>query len=140
MHFIVPSRKAWLVEIDTLKNLKSKYVNILSLIGDDNIMSLSIYAVVEFVEEQLVALAAESWLVDNETSVMWPPYKSQTRVDKAVQKREPPMDGYQKFPCRVLYKTSKFKAHMQFIMLHMFKHQHENVCTPLSQNTSAIIV
>ena len=125
------------METDNLK--KTEEANILSLIQDD-IISLSIYAVVEFVEEQSVALAAESWLVDNETSVMWPPYKSQTRVDKAVQKREPPMDGYQKFPCRVLYKTSKFKAHMQFIMLHMFKHQHENVCTPLSQNTSAIIV
>ncbi|XP_038063419.1 uncharacterized protein LOC119734137 [Patiria miniata] len=69
----------------------------------------SIYAVVEFVGEQSVALAAESWLVDNETSVMWPPYKSQTRVDKAVKKREPPTDGYQKFPCRVLYKTSSYE-------------------------------
>lgn len=72
-------------------------------------MLLSTYAVVEFVGEQSVALAAGSWLVDKETSVMWPPI-NHSRVDKAVQKCEQPTGRYEKFQCCVLYKTSKFRV------------------------------
>ena len=104
---VIPSGKTWFLDIEVKRFWRSEALYILNLLHD-NIMSNSIYAVVEFVEEQSVALAAESWLVYSETFVMWPPYKSQTRVDRTVQKREAPSNGYQKFPCRVLYKTSKF--------------------------------
>ncbi|XP_038063048.1 uncharacterized protein LOC119733746 [Patiria miniata] len=69
------------------------------------------YAVVEFVDVGTVSLVAENWLAEQDKMVKWPTkYKSQSRIDKAVQKCEAPTnDEYEQFPCRVLLKTAAFE-------------------------------
>lgn len=46
------------------------------------------YLVVEFVETNTVNIIAESWFEDGVT--WWPSYKSDERMNRAVQKREDP--------------------------------------------------
>ncbi|XP_033646904.1 uncharacterized protein LOC117306436 [Asterias rubens] len=71
------------------------------------------YAVVEFKIEGTVALVAESWLTDEDNIVKWPAkFKTQGRIDRAVQRCEPPSNDYERFPCRVLYKTASYEKGM----------------------------
>ena len=38
---------------------------------------------------------------------VWPPFKSPSRLIKAVSSREPPVDSWKSYPIRVLYKHGK---------------------------------
>ena len=66
-----------------------------------------VYVIVEFKNSAEIALVPINWLCD-ENSVKWPPYKTSTRVNNAVIKKEPPSDTWSNQEIeRVLYRNGK---------------------------------
>lgn len=63
------------------------------------------FLVVEFMETRTVNIISESWFEDGVTS--WPNYKSDERINRAVQKCEEPGTDWKKFDVRVLSRAGK---------------------------------
>ena len=68
------------------------------------------YFVVEFADENVLAVIPDNWLdTAGNSCVLWPPYKDDKRVMNAARNREVPGDQWKSFPLRkTMYKTGKF--------------------------------
>jgi len=62
---------------------------------------MSQYHVVSFDDEDSVSVTPCHWV--NNGKCFWPPYKSLSRIHKAVQQREVPAAEWTTFSCRILY-------------------------------------
>ena len=67
---------------------------------------MKMYLLVEFTDNSELAVVPDSWLEGSHCAV-WPPYKSSTRLIKAVIHKEPPTESWKAYPIRVLYKNGK---------------------------------
>lgn len=61
------------------------------------------YIVVEFTETKTVNIISDSWFEDGVT--WWPNYKSDERINRAVQKREDPGPDWKQYDVRVLFRA-----------------------------------
>ena len=65
------------------------------------------YLVVEYEDENLLAVIPENWLEGN-SCALWPPYKDTKRIRNAAKDMEVPSDHWKSFPLKkVMYKTGK---------------------------------
>ena len=60
----------------------------------------SSYALIVFVDENLVSVVPAMWLDGNDC--FWPPYKTQERLDKAVKTAELPHKSWTKYQVKIL--------------------------------------
>lgn len=63
------------------------------------------FTVVVFVLEKTTSIVASSWVVDGVS--WWPPYRQQSRVDRAVKNLETPDDTWRRYDVRVLGEAGK---------------------------------
>ena len=68
--------------------------------------SLAMFLLVEFTDNAELAVIPDNWL-DGTRCAVWPPFKSPSRLIKAVYSREPPLASWKSYPIRVLYKHGK---------------------------------
>ncbi|XP_046906850.1 uncharacterized protein LOC124488272 [Hypomesus transpacificus] len=64
------------------------------------------YIVVEFTETKTVNIISDSWFEDGVT--WWPNYKSDERINRAVQKREDPGPDWKQYDVRVLLRAGDY--------------------------------
>ena len=65
------------------------------------------FLLVEFTDNAELAVIPDNWL-DGTSCAVWPPFKSPSRIIKAVINREPSLDSWKAYPIRVLYKHGKY--------------------------------
>lgn len=63
------------------------------------------FLLIEFMETKTVNIISESWFKDGVT--WWPNYRSDERVNRAIQKCEEPGADWKKFDVRVLSRSGK---------------------------------
>jgi len=63
----------------------------------------AVYAVVEFTEEKEVAIVPVKWMLGKYRS-LWPPWKSMTKVNRAVEQQQEPDSTFPVLPIRVFMK------------------------------------
>jgi len=63
------------------------------------------YIVAEFTESKTVNIISDSWFEDGAT--LWPSYKSDERINRAVQKHEVPGSDWKMYDVRVLSRAGK---------------------------------
>ena len=65
-----------------------------------------VYAVVEFTDQNSIAVVASIWL-DGNSCALWPPYDDATRCNNAARRSDVPGDGWKSYPIKVWFKSGK---------------------------------
>ena len=76
------------------------------------------FAVVEFTEEDGLAVVPGKWISKDEKKCYWPPYKSATKIQLAVKGCVTPTEDYTPHDVRVLYDT----GNISIIIIYFFPH------------------
>lgn len=71
------------------------------------------YLVVEFTEDNELAVIPEEWRSGLDCA-FWPPYKSSTRIMNAVTQNEKPGSSWKVFPMRELYRSGMFYSFLVY--------------------------
>ncbi|KAL5022613.1 hypothetical protein ScPMuIL_001768 [Solemya velum] len=80
----------------------------LSVNRGDNCILVVMYLVVEYTDNNELAIIPENWL-DGRSCALWPPYKSSLRINSTVCKNERPNETWKSFPIRELYRSDSYE-------------------------------
>jgi hypothetical protein len=61
------------------------------------------YILVEFTEQKEISVVPSNWVSDN--NAVWPPFKSSSRMRKAIEAKMVPGDDWEAYPVRELYRN-----------------------------------
>ena len=67
------------------------------------------FLLVEFTDQKELAVIPDNWQ-DGTRCALWPPFKSSSKVVKAVINKAPPLHSWKAYPIRVLYTSGKCKT------------------------------
>lgn len=62
------------------------------------------YILVEFTDNKELAVIPDNWREGTKCG-LWPPYKTASRITRAVIQKEPPTDSWTAYPVREMYKN-----------------------------------
>ncbi|XP_060565983.1 uncharacterized protein LOC132725006 [Ruditapes philippinarum] len=65
------------------------------------------YILVEFTEQKEISVVSSNWVSDNNS--VWPPFKSSSRMRKAIEAKMIPGDDWEAYPVRELYRNESYQ-------------------------------